>query len=115
MKATGIAVIPYFSLASGFLTGKYRSEVDLSKSARGGGLKKYLDARGMRILGALDEVASCYRATDASVALAWLMARPTITAPITSATSPEQLQQLVSAIELKLNAASIELLNEASR
>jgi aryl-alcohol dehydrogenase-like predicted oxidoreductase len=74
-----------------------------------------LNPRGLRILDALDEVASLHATTPAPVALAWLMARPTITAPIASATSPEQLQQLVSAIELKLNAASIELLNEASR
>jgi aryl-alcohol dehydrogenase-like predicted oxidoreductase len=115
VKAAAIGVIPYFSLASGFLTGKYRSQADLAKSARGQGLKDFLNPRGLRILDALDEVASLHATTPAPVALAWLMARPTITAPIASATSPEQLQQLVSAIELKLNAASIELLNEASR
>jgi len=115
VKAAAIGVIPYFSLASGFLTGKYRSEADLAKSVRGQGLKKYLNPRGLRILDALDEVASLHATTAAPVALAWLMARPTITAPIASATSPEQLQQLVAAIRLRLDAASIELLNEASR
>ncbi|MGP8246138.1 MAG: aldo/keto reductase [Bryobacteraceae bacterium] len=114
-KAAGIGVIPYFSLASGFLTGKYRSEDDLAKSVRGQGLKKYLNQRGTRILEALDEVASLHATTPASVALAWLMARPTITAPIASATSPEQLQDLLAATGQKLDAASIALLNEASR
>ena len=115
VKAAGIGVIPYFSLASGFLTGKYRSEDDLSKSVRGQGLKKYLTPRGARILEALDEISALHLTTPATVALAWLMARPTVTAPISSATTPEQLEQLVAAIELKLDAASIELLNEASR
>jgi len=115
VKAAGIGVIPYFSLASGFLTGKYRSEEDLSKSVRGQGLKKYLTPRGTRILEALDEISALHLTTPATVALAWLMARPTVTAPISSATTPEQLEQLVAAIELKLDAASIELLNEASR
>jgi aryl-alcohol dehydrogenase-like predicted oxidoreductase len=114
-KESGIGVIPYFSLASGFLTGKYRSEADLGKSARGQGLKKYLDPRGIGILNALDEVASLHSTTAAAVALAWLMARPSIAAPIASATNPEQLQQLVAAIGLKLDVRSIELLNEASR
>src|SRR6202011_2751104 len=86
-----IGVIPYYSLASGFLTGKYRSEADLAKSARGAGVKKYLNARGFRVLKALDEVAGRYSSTPARVAVAWLLARPSVTAPIASATSVEQL------------------------
>jgi aryl-alcohol dehydrogenase-like predicted oxidoreductase len=109
-----LGVIPYFSLASGFLTGKYRSEADLSKSPRGQGVKKYLNERGFRILAALDQVAQNLHATQGKVALAWLLARPSITAPIASATSVEQLHDLVDATNLKLDAASIELLNQAS-
>lgn len=109
-----LGVIPYFSLASGFLTGKYRSEADLSKSPRGQGVKKYLDARGMRILAALDEVARKLHSTPGKVALAWLLARPGITAPIASATSVEQLRDLIDATKLKLDTASIEQLNQAS-
>jgi aryl-alcohol dehydrogenase-like predicted oxidoreductase len=109
-----IGVISYFSLAKGFLTGKYRSEADLSKSVRGQGVKRYLDERGQRILRALDQVAEQYRSTPASVALAWLIARPSITAPIASATSLEQLNDLIAASKLELDQASIELLNQAS-
>ena len=110
----GLGVITYYSLASGFLTGKYRSQSDLSKSARGGAAGKYLNERGYRILDALDRVAGDYRSTPAAVSLAWLMARPSVTAPIASATSPEQLKDLTAAVELKLDRASMELLNEAS-
>ncbi len=109
-----LGVIPYFSLASGFLTGKYRSEADLSKSPRGQGVKKYLDARGMRILGALDQVAKNLHSTLGKVALAWLLARPGITAPIASATNAEQLRDLIDATNLNLDRESIELLNQAS-
>jgi aryl-alcohol dehydrogenase-like predicted oxidoreductase len=109
-----LGVIPYFSLASGFLTGKYRSEADLKKSARGQGVKKYLNDRGMRILAALDEVARQYDATPAQVALAWLIARPSVTAPIASATTVEQLRDLVEATRLKLDDSAIDLLNRAS-
>jgi aryl-alcohol dehydrogenase-like predicted oxidoreductase len=109
-----LGVIPYYSLASGFLTGKYRSENDLSKSARGHGIKKYLNERGFRILQALDEVAKKHHATPAQVSLAWLIARPSITAPIASATTVEQLNDLVQATELKLDASAIEQLNQAS-
>ncbi len=109
-----LGVIPYFSLASGFLTGKYRSEADLSKSPRGQGVKKYLDARGMRILAALDEVAQKLHSTPGKVALAWLLARPSITAPIASATSIEQLRDLIDANKLKLDRQSIESLNQSS-
>jgi aryl-alcohol dehydrogenase-like predicted oxidoreductase len=110
----GVGVISYFSLASGFLTGKYRSEADLSKSARGGGNKKYLNERGFRILAALDEVSAAYKTEPASVALAWLIARPSVTAPIASATSTEQLIPLVKATELSLSPESIALLDKAS-
>ena len=110
----GIGVVPYYALASGFLTGKYRSEADLGKSARGAGVKKYMDARGFRILAALDQVAAAHRSTPGKVALAWLMARPGITAPIASATSLAQLQDLVDSANLDLDPASIEVLNQAS-
>lgn len=112
--AKGLGVIPYFSLASGFLTGKYRSEKDLAKSPRGQGVKKYLDHRGLRILAALDQVAREKHATPGKVALAWLLARPSITAPIASATNVEQLHDLIDATNLALDRASIELLNQAS-
>lgn len=113
-RANGLGVIPYFSLASGFLTGKYRAEADLAKSPRGRGLKKYLNERGMRILAALDNVAAEHGATPARVALAWLLARPSVTAPIASATSLEQLTELIEATRLALDRESIELLNQAS-
>lgn len=109
-----LGAIPYYSLASGFLTGKYRSEADLSKSRRGQTTKKYLNDRGFRILQALDQVAEKHQATPAQVALAWLMARPSITAPIASATSVQQLNDLARATQLELDRASIELLNKAS-
>lgn len=113
-KEYGLGVITYFSLASGFLTGKYRSEADLAKSQRGAGVKKYLNDRGFRILKALDEVALEYKSTPASVAIAWVIARPGITAPIASATSIKQLKDIVAATELNLSKASMELLNKAS-
>lgn len=109
-----IGVISYYSLASGFLTGKYRSENDLSKSARGGGIKKYLNERGFRILKALDETAKKYDSTPARISLAWLMARPSVTAPIASATNINQLNDLIESTRLKLDNASIDLLNKAS-
>jgi aryl-alcohol dehydrogenase-like predicted oxidoreductase len=113
-RENGLGVIPYFSLASGFLTGKYRSEADLAASKRGPMVKKYLNDRGFRILRALDEVAQALHATPAKISLAWLMARPGITAPIASATTLEQLNDLTCATELKLDQASIERLNKAS-
>jgi aryl-alcohol dehydrogenase-like predicted oxidoreductase len=109
-----LGVIPYYSLASGFLTGKYRSQDDLTKSPRGQAVKKYLNDRGFRILQALDQVAERHHAKPAQVALAWLMARPSITAPIASATSVEQLNELVGATRLELDRESIEKLNRAS-
>jgi aryl-alcohol dehydrogenase-like predicted oxidoreductase len=110
----GLGVIPYYALAAGFLTGKYRSESDLSKSPRGAGAKKYLNEKGFRILAALDEVAKSHDSTPGKVAVAWLIARPSVTAPIASATSVEQLRDLVDASNLELDQASIEALNHAS-
>ncbi|MGP8119508.1 MAG: aldo/keto reductase [Xanthobacteraceae bacterium] len=110
-----LGVIPYYSLASGFLSGKYRSAGDLDKSAaRGRAVAKYLDGKGPNVLAALDEVAAAAAATPAQVALAWLMARPSITAPIASASKPEQLNDLVKAATLKLSAAQIAALDAAS-
>lgn len=109
-----IGVINYYALASGFLSGKYRSEADLSKSPRGAGNKKYLNERGFAILSALDEVAKRHNSTAASVSIAWLLARPSVTAPIASATSIEQLNSLINATQLQLDAESIDLLTKAS-
>ena len=109
-----VGVIPYFSLAKGFLSGKYRSDTDLSKSPRGGGIKDYLNPRGYRVLAALNSVSERMNATPARVALAWLIARPGITAPIASATSIVQLDDLIAATRLELDASSIKELNEAS-
>ena len=109
-----VGVIPYYSLASGFLTGKYRGEADLSKSAaRSANVKKYLNERGFRVLEALDEVSARINARPASVALAWLIARPGVTAPIASATSVEQLDDLIQAVSIKLDADDVRRLDEA--
>jgi aryl-alcohol dehydrogenase-like predicted oxidoreductase len=110
----GIGVIPYYSLASGFLTGKYRSEADFGKSPRGGGARAMLNPRGKRILAALDDVAARTQCTPAGVALAWLMARPSITAPIASATSLKQLEELIAATRLTLDAEAMKQLDAAS-
>ncbi len=107
-----VSVIPYFGLASGFLTGKYRSETDLAKSQRGRGVKRYLDERGMRILAALDAAAARLGATQAQVALAWLMAK--IAAPIASATSVVQLRELMAAATLDLDEQAMAELGAAS-
>jgi aryl-alcohol dehydrogenase-like predicted oxidoreductase len=110
-----LGVIPYYSLASGFLTGKYRSKADLGKSAaRGGSVAKYLEGKGPKVLGALDDVAKATSSTPTQVALAWMIARPSITAPIASASKPEQLSDLAKAAALKLSAAQITALNAAS-
>ena len=114
IRKENIGVISYYGLAAGFLTGKYRSEADLAKSARGQGVRKYLDARGLRILAALDEVASRRGATAAQVAIAWLIARPGITAPIVSATSVAQLEEILAAVHLELSEEEIGALNAAS-
>jgi aryl-alcohol dehydrogenase-like predicted oxidoreductase len=108
----GLAVIPYYSLASGFLTGKYRSAADFGKSVRGAQMQERLGERGLRILGALDELAAAHRATPAQVALAWLMQR--VCAPIASATSVSQLEELLGALSLTLDAPSMRRLDEAS-
>lgn len=110
----GLGVITYYSLASGFLTGKYRSEADLAQSARGAGVRKFMDERGMKILKALDEVAAAYHSTPAAVALAWVMVRPSVTAPIASATDMKQLDAMIRAAALTLDAASLAALNAAS-
>jgi len=112
--AEGLGVINYFGLARGFLTGKYRSESDLGKSPRGAGVKAYMDDCGRRILAALDAVAAAQRATPAQVALAWQMAQPGITAPIVSATSVAQWQELAGAVRLTLTAEQLEHLTQAS-
>ena len=111
----GLGVINFFALASGFLSGKYRSAADLGKSARGAAVKEYLNERGLAVLDALDEVAQRCNATPAQVALAWQIARPSITAPIASATSLEQLAELVAAAQLKLDADAIQRIDSASR
>jgi aryl-alcohol dehydrogenase-like predicted oxidoreductase len=110
----GLGVLSYFSLASGFLTGKYKSASDAADKARGNFVKKYLNERGFKIVNALDQVAKQFHAKPAQIALAWLIARPTITAPIASATSLAQLKELISATKLKLDKDSIGLLNRAS-
>ncbi len=111
----GLGVINFFSLASGFLTGKYRSEKDIGKSPRGDTIvNRYLNPRGFRILAALDRLADKHQTTPAQLSLAWLIARPSITAPIVSATSLKQLDELVSATRLQLDADDIKALDEAS-
>ncbi len=110
----GLGVIPYFSLASGFLSGKYTSAEQAASVPRAGMLKKYFDERGMRILEWLNEVAREVKTTPAQVALAWLMARPSITAPIASATKVDQLRELVAATRLELPVGAVEKLNQAS-
>ncbi len=110
----GLGVIPYWSLASGYLTGKYRSEADLGKSPRGGAVKKYLTTNGPRVLAALDEISAGLGATPGQVALAWLIARPSITAPIASATSVAQWEDIAKAAALTLSAEAMAKLNAAS-
>jgi aryl-alcohol dehydrogenase-like predicted oxidoreductase len=110
----GLSAITYYSLASGFLSGKYRSKEDVSKSPRGKKALSYLDERGMRILEALDKVAAQYNSTPAGVSLAWLLTRPTVAAPIASATNSGQLDELLNGVQIKLNAEAIDLLDKAS-
>jgi len=113
-REAGLGVASYYSLASGFLTGKYRTEADFGKSPRGGRMSAYLNQRGRAILVALDEIAGALGATPAQVALAWLMARPGLTAPIASATSVEQLGDLMAAARLALDAEAVARLDAAS-
>jgi len=115
VRRENLGVVCYYALASGFLSGKYRGEADLGKSAvRGGAVRKYLNAHGLRVLTALDTIAAAHRATPAQVALAWLVARPSITAPIASATSVEQVRDIAAATRLTLAADEITELDAAS-
>lgn len=111
----GLGVINFYALASGFLTGKYRTAADAGKSARGGGaVEKYLNPRGLRILDALDKAAKQYGSTPGQIAIAWQVARPSITAPIASATSMGQLNELMAAAQLQLDAGTLAALDAAS-
>lgn len=110
-----LSVFTYWSLAAGFLTGKYRTEEDLVKSARGEGVRKYLNEKGLEVLKALDTISEKHETTQASVALAWLLANPLVTAPIVSATSESQLKTLFQAPDLSLSDEDIELLNKVSQ
>lgn len=110
----GLGVITYYSLASGFLTGKYRSEADLGKSPRGGGMAGYMNDRGLKILAALDAIAAEHQATSAEIALAWLIAREGVTSPIASATSLEQLEGLIRSTQITLTADDVVRLDQAS-
>jgi aryl-alcohol dehydrogenase-like predicted oxidoreductase len=113
LVAEGLTAITYYGLASGFLTGKYRSQADLAQSQRGGGVAKYLDARGLRILAAMDRVAESSGAALAEIALAWISAQPGIAAPIASATSVAQLEVLARGARLVLGAEDLRILTEA--
>ena len=110
-----IGVLNYFALASGFLTGKYRSKNDLSKSVRGDRVKHLLNDRGLKVLNGLDEVASRHSSDCAAIALAWLLHRPSVTAPIASATNLQQLDSLIKAVDIKLTSQEVLLLDEASK
>jgi aryl-alcohol dehydrogenase-like predicted oxidoreductase len=110
----GLGVIPYWPLAAGFLSGKYRSETDLGKSPRGAGVKKYLTDKGLGVLKALDAAAKKHNVSNVTVALAWIMQRKAITAPIASATNPDQLKELLAAPQLKLDPDSVAALDKAS-
>ena len=106
-----IGILSYYGLASGFLTGKYRGPEDLGKSVRGKGIQKYLDARGMKILSALDEISKKYKSAPATIALAWLMTRPAVVAPIASATNVQQLDDLLNSVKIALDKESIQILS----
>ncbi len=112
--AEDVSVIPYYALGAGFLTGKYRSEADFGKSPRGGGMARYLNPRGLGILAALDAVAARHEVEPAAVAMAWLMAQPTIAAPIASATSLAQFRTLAAGAELALSPADLDALGQAA-
>jgi len=112
--AQDVGVIPYSSLASGFLSGKYRSEDDLGKSPRGRGVKKYLNEKGFAVLKALDEIAEAHAATPSEVAIAWMIAQPSISAAIASATTLEQLNALIKAADLTLTKSELASLDQAS-
>jgi len=110
-----VGVIGYYSLASGFLTGKYRKAEDTAGRARGAGAAKYLNEKGLRTLAALDAVAQAHNAKPGQIALAWLIARPSVAAPIVSATNLDQLAELVQVPEIKLMPAEIATIDTASR
>ena len=112
--AEGIGMLPYYGLASGYLTGKYRSEADYGRSVRGDRMAKYVEGRGPAVLAALDEIAADTGATQAQIALAWVAAQPGATAPIASARTLDQLEELLPAMTLELNAAQLARLDEAS-
>ena len=112
--AQDIGVIPYYALGAGFLTGKYRSEADFGKSPRGSGMSRYMNARGLRILTALDAVSERHAVEPATIAMAWLMAQPTIAAPIASATSLTQLRTIAAGAEVVLSAADLAALDQAA-
>lgn len=114
VRENNLAVLNYYALASGFLSGKYRSEADLNKSQRGPGIKKYLDDRGLRILSTLDEVSAAHGVAQATVAIAWLLHKPEVTAPIASATTSAQLEDLLKSANLELSSEDMARLDEAS-
>lgn len=111
----GLTVFPYYALASGFLTGKYRSKDDLAKSVRGKGVANYLNDKGLNILKALDELAEKHNAVPATISLAWLSAQPNIGGPVASATSIEQLNQILASTKINLSQEDLELLDKASK
>ncbi|MCA6067953.1 aldo/keto reductase [Chryseobacterium sp. RG1] len=111
----GLSAFPYWSLAAGFLTGKYRTEADFETTTRGAGIKKYFDDKGKTVLAALDKVSEKHQSQPATIALAWLLANPLITAPIVSATSERQLQTIFDAPKLELDSEDLEILNKASK
>jgi aryl-alcohol dehydrogenase-like predicted oxidoreductase len=113
-ESEGVSLLPYYGLASGYLTGKYRTEADKAKSARGGRMDKYMAGKGPTVLAALDDAAARHNATPAQIALAWVMAKPAIAAPIASATSVEQLTELMGALRISLSAEDVAALDRAS-
>ncbi len=115
VEKQGLTVFPYSSLASGFLSGKYRSEADFGKSVRGGGAKRYLNEKGFAVLDALDKISAKHDTSQAAVSLAWLAAKPHIGAPIASATSGGQLETLFESTRLNLDKEDLERLDNASK
>jgi hypothetical protein len=114
VQENGLGMLSFYSLANGYLTGKYRSEADLGKSVRGSRVAEYMRGNGPRVLAALDDIAGETGATQGQIALAWVAAQPAATAPIASATSLEQIEELIGAMELELSPDQIERLNAAS-
>lgn len=114
VKEHGLSVFPYFALAAGFLTGKYRSETDFKKSPRGQGAAKYMNEKGFNILNALDQIAKKHNTVPAAISLAWLAAQPNIGGPVASATSIDQLSEILSSTSILLDKSDLELLNKVS-